>query len=210
MRKLEAFLKLFGHITILEVVEFIIAVAFFVIVLVQFIKFVNKKHDIEQQRNEDIQEALAGARSVPTCQERNKLVHKELKDEITTVYDNLENKILNLEQKVDTKIDGLQDTLDGIMKHLCEIDEERKKRECSRIRDLLIQSYNLYANPTKNETMAWSEMECANFTELYNDYVALGGNSYIQSHVKPAMDELRVIKMTDIDALYKMMHSRKP
>ena len=207
---MEAFLKLFGNITILEVVEFIIAVAFFVAVFVKFIQFVNKKHDGEQQRNADIQEALAGARSVPKCQEHSKLVHKELKDEITTVHDNLETKILNLEQKVDTKIDGLQSSIDDIMKHLCDIDEERKKRECSRIRDLLIQSYNLYANPAKNESMAWSEMEAASFNELYDDYVFLGGNSFIQTHVKPAMDELRIIKMTDIDALYKMMHGRKP
>ena len=207
---MEEFLKLFGNITILDVVEFIIAISFLIAALVKFIKFVNTKHDEEQQKNSDIQEALSGARSMPQCQANNKKAHDDLKNDITNVHDNLETKILNLEQKVDTKIDGLKDTLDGIMKHLCEIDEERKKRECSRIRDILIQSYNLYANPAKNESMAWSEMEAANFNELYNEYVKLGGNSYIQSHVKPAMDKLIVVKMTDIDGLYKIMHSRKP
>ena len=207
---MEQFLKLFGNITILQVIEFGLAIAFLIVCFVKFIKFVNTKHDAQQQQTADIQEALDGARAMPQCQERNKQAHEDLKAEISANYDKLETQIVNLEQKVDTKIDGLKDTLDGIMKHLCEIDEERKKRECSRIRDLLIQSYNLYANKAKNESMAWSEMEAANFNELYNDYVKLGGNSYIQTHVKPAMDKLRVVKMTDIDELYKIMHSRKP
>lgn len=207
---MEQFLKLFGNITILEVVEFIIAVSFLIAGLVKFIKFINNKHDAQQQQTADIQEALSGARAMPQCQANNKKAHEDLRAEIASNHDKLETKILNLEHKVDTKIDGVRDTLDEIMKHLCEIDEERKKRECSRIRDILIQSYNLYANPTKNESMAWSEMEAANFNELYNEYVKLGGNSYIQSHVKPAMDKLIVVKMTDIDGLYKIMHSRKP
>ena len=86
---MEAFLKLFGNITILEVVEFVLAVSFLVAGLIKFIKFINSKHDVEQQRTADIQEALTGARAMPQCQANNKQAHEDLKNEIKGNHDNL-------------------------------------------------------------------------------------------------------------------------
>lgn len=206
---MEEFLKLFGNITILEVVEFIIAVSFFVTAFIKFIKFVNKKHDVEQQRTADIQEALAGARSVPKCQEHSKLVHQELKTEITTVHDNLEDKILKLEQKVDTKIDGLQDTLDGIMKHLQEIDDDRKKRERNRAREELLQGHRMFCDVDKNPLKAWSQLEHDSWMARYQDYLDCGGNGDMQNRIYPDMCDLMIIHMDDEQKLYELMRSRK-
>lgn len=206
---MEAFLKLFGNITILEVVEFIIAVAFLVAGLVKFIKFVNTKHDVEQQRTADIQEALVGARSVPKCQEHSKQVHEELKTEITTVHDNLETKILNLEQKVDTKIDGLQDTLDDIMKHLKEIDDDRKKRERNKAREELLQGHRMFCDIDKNPMKAWSQLEHDSWFFRYDDYIECGGNGDMQNRIYPDMCDLMIIHMDDEKQLYELMRSRK-
>ena len=206
---MEAFLKLFGNITILEVVEFVLAVSFLVVAFIKFVKFVNKKHDVDQQRTADIQEALAGARSVPKCQEHSKQVHKELKDEITTVHDNLETKILNLEQKVDTKIDGLQDTLDGIMKHLQEIDDDRKKRERNRAREELLQGHRMFCDVDKNPMKAWSQLEHDSWMARYDDYIECGGNGDMQRRIYPDMCDLMIVHMDDEQKLYELMRSRK-
>lgn len=206
---MEEFLKLFGNITILDVAEFIIAIAFFVTVFVKFIKFVNKKHDGEQQRNADIQEALDGARSVPKCQEHSKLVHEELKTEIKTVHDNLETKFLNLEQKVDTKIDGLQDTLDGIVKHLKEIDDDRKKRERNKAREELLQGHRMFCDVDKNPMKAWSQLEHDSWMARYDDYIECGGNGDMQKRIYPDMCDLMIVHMDDEQKLYELMRSRK-
>lgn len=206
---MEAFLKLFGNITILEVIEFVLAVSFLIIAFIKFIKFVNKKHDVDQQRTADIQEALAGARSVPKCQEHSKQVHKELKDEITTVHDNLETKILNLEQKVDTKIDGLQDTLDGIMQHLKEIDDDRKKRERNKAREELLQGHRMFCDVDKNPMKAWSSLERDSWLARYDDYIECGGNGDMQRRIYPDMCDLMIVHMDDEQKLYELMRSRK-
>ena len=206
---MEEFLKLFGHITILEVVEFIIAISFFVTVLIKCIQYINKKHDAEQQRTSDIQEALSGARSLPKCQLHSEKIHDELKNEITTVHDNLETKILKLEQKVDTKIDGLQDTLDSIVAHLKEIDEDRKKRERNKAREELLQGHRMFCDVDKNPMKAWSQLEHDSWMARYDDYIECGGNGDMQKRIYPDMCDLMIVHMDDEQKLYELMRSRK-
>ena len=206
---MEQFLKLFGSITILDVVEFIIAVSFFVAGFVKFIKFVNTKHDVEQQRTADIQEALDGVRALPQYRAQSKQIQGELKTEITTVHDNLETKILNLEQKVDSKIDGLQDTLDGIVAHLKEIDEDRKKRERNKAREELLQGHRMFCDVDKNPMKAWSQLEHDSWMARYEDYIECGGNGDMQKRIYPDMCDLMIVHMDDEGKLYELMRSRK-
>lgn len=206
---MEQFLKLFGNITILDVVEFIIAISFLIAALVKFIKFVNNRHDANQQQAADIQEALTGARALPEIQEKNKKAHEDLKTEITTVHDNLETKILNLEQKVDTKIDGLQDTLDSIITHLKEIDDDRKKRERNKAREELLQGHRMFCDVDKNPMKAWSSLERDSWMARYDDYIHDGGNGDMQKRIYPDMCDLKVVHMDDEQKLYELMRSRK-
>jgi hypothetical protein len=52
-------------------------------------------------------------------------------------------------------------------------------------------------------------MEHHSFFELVHDYEGLGGNDYVHSEVIPAMNKLRIIQMSDRNALYELMTSRK-
>ena len=194
----EAFLSIFGDLTILHVVEFLFAMYFIIRVSMDAIKFINKKHDEEQQKSADLAEALKGVRAMPAYRQQSLQIQGQLEQKITDVHDEMNNKFEEVEKK-----------FGAVMDKLCTFEENQKKREKSRIRDLLIQSYNLYANEVRNPMLKWSEMEYSNFMALYQDYVDLGGNSFIQTHVKPAMDALIVVKMDDIDELYNVMHSRQ-
>ena len=60
-----------------------------------------------------------------------------------------------------------------------------------------------------NPMKAWTEMEHHSFFELVHDYESLGGNDYVHSEVLPAVNKLRVISMSDRNALYELMASRK-
>ena len=206
---MEEFLKLFGNITILEVIEFIIAISFLIAGLVKFVKFINKKHDAEQQRTADIQEALSGARALPKCQLHSEKVHEELKTEITNVHDNLETKILNLEQKVDVKIDGLKDTLDVIVAHLKEIDDDRKKRERNKAREELLQGHRMFCDVDRNPMKSWTSLEKDSWMARYDDYIECGGNGDMQRRIYPDMCDLMIVHMDDEEKLYELMRSRK-
>ena len=206
---MEEFLKLFGNITILEVVEFILAISFLITVGVKAIKFVIKKHDAKQQQYAELQEALAGARALPQCQIHSKQAHEDLKTEITTVQNNLEMKILNLEQKVDAKIDGLQDTLDSIVAHLKEIDDDRKKRERNKAREELLQGHRMFCDVDKNPMKAWTSLERDSWLARFEDYSDCGGNGDMKARIYPDMCDLTVVHMDDEEKLYELMRSRK-
>lgn len=84
-----------------------------------------------------------------------------------------------------------------------------EKREKNSIRAKLLEEYRLFTDETKNPMLAWSEMEHHAFFELVRDYEDLNGNDYVHSTVIPAMNDLVVILMSDIQQLAKLMSSRK-
>lgn len=84
-----------------------------------------------------------------------------------------------------------------------------EKREKNAIRAKLLDEYRLFTDESKNPMLAWSEMEHHAFFELVKDYEELNGNDFVHSTVLPAMNELRVILMSDKQALLELMHSRK-
>lgn len=82
-------------------------------------------------------------------------------------------------------------------------------REKNAIRAKLIDEYRLFTDETKNPMLAWSEMEHHAFFALVSDYEDLHGNDYVHNTVIPAMNELRVISMSDREALLRLMSSRR-
>ena len=84
-----------------------------------------------------------------------------------------------------------------------------EKREKNAIRAKLLDEYRLFTDDYKNPMLAWSEMEHHAFFELVRDYEDLHGNDYVHSTVLPAMNELRVISISDRQELLKLMNSRR-
>ena len=84
-----------------------------------------------------------------------------------------------------------------------------ERREKNVIRAKLLDEYRLFTDETKNPLLAWSEMEHHAFFKLVEDYEDLGGNDYVHSVVIPAMNELRVIPMSNRQELLELMNSRR-
>jgi hypothetical protein len=126
-----------------------------------------------------------------------------------TINNNFEAKISNLEQKVDTKIDGLKDTLDGIVAHLKEIDDDRKKRERNKAREELLQGHRMFCDSSKNPMKAWTSLERDSWMARYDDYIECNGNGDMKTRIYPDMCDLIVVHMDDEERLYELMRSRK-
>ena len=86
--------------------------------------------------------------------------------------------------------------------------DDLERRERNSLRAKILDEYRLYTDERKNPKQAWTEMEHHSFFKLVEDYESLGGNDYVHSTVLPAMNELDVISMSDLDKLKELYQSR--
>ena len=83
-----------------------------------------------------------------------------------------------------------------------------ERREKNALRAKILDEYRFYTDERKNSMKAWSEMEYHSFFKLVEDYESLGGNDYVHGTIVPAMNELDVISMSDLDKLKELYQSR--
>lgn len=198
MKADEAFLSIFGDLTILHVVEFLFAMYFIIRVSMDAIKFINRKHDEEQQKSADLAEALNGVRQMP----------KYRADSIR-IQGQLEQKIVDVQTEMNNKFEDVTKKFDAVMDRLDAMDAESKKRARNRIREELMQGHRMFTDPIKNPMKAWSSLEHDSWFARYDDYLDCGGNGDMQYRICPEMNNLDVIHMDDTEKLYELMHSRK-
>ena len=78
-----------------------------------------------------------------------------------------------------------------------EIAEQNRKRECNKLRDILLQSYRYYTNKEQNPSQSWTKMESEAFWDLFRDYEDLGGNGYMHTVVQPEMERLCIVNVSE-------------
>lgn len=168
------FIKLFGNITILNVIEVIMAGIFLWLVYTKIRDYLIKKYEADKKKDDQIKEALESVRKYPEYRKQSLEIQESLKGEIQELRD------------------GQQSIVDRLEK----IEEQNQRRERNKLRDILLQSYRYYTNPEKNPTKTWTHMEAEAFWELFKDYEDAGGNGYMHTVVQPEMERLCVV---DID-----------
>ena len=109
---------------------------------------------------------------------------------ILEVCDSIKNAVIANGENLDRRLDDLE------------------RRERNSLRAKILDEYRLYTDERKNPKQAWTEMEHHSFFKLVEDYESLGGNDYVHSTVLPAMNELDVISMSDLDKLKELYQSR--
>lgn len=198
MKAEEAFLNMFGNLTILHVIEFCFAMYFIIRVSIDAIKFINKKHDEEQQKTANLAEALAGVRQMP-----------QYRADSIKIRGQLEQKIADVRNEVNDKFDDVTKKFDAVMDRINAMDAENKKRARNQIREELMQGHRMFTDPTRNPMKAWSSLEHDSWFARYDDYLECGGNGDMQYRICPEMNNLDIIHMDDTEKLYDLMHSRK-
>ena len=178
MSGMEEFLSIFGNITILQVVQFVLAVVFVILVYRQVKKYFqrkiteqNKRAAIDEQRDKQLKEALDSVHQYPKYRQQS----------------------LEIQEKLQAQIESLNQAQQELNKRMSEMEESADRRERNKLRDLLLQNYRHYINPETNPSHSWTAMEAETFWELFRDYEAAGGNGYIHTEVLPAMQLLTVV-----------------
>ena len=123
-----------------------------------------------------------------SLQIQNQLEQKD--NHILEVCDSIKDAVIANGERINERLDDLE------------------RREKNALRAKILDEYRLYTDERKNPKQAWTEMEHHSFFKLVEDYESLGGNDYVHSTVLPAMNELDVISMSDLDKLKELYQSR--
>lgn len=103
----------------------------------------------------------------------------------------------------------MNESLTTLTTEFKEAQAQTNEREKNDLRQKLIREYNLFADPRRNPSRAWSEMEHNAFMSQLHDYEALGGNDFIHRTVLPAMSILEIVPMDSVARLEEIMSSRQ-
>ena len=177
---MDEFLKLFGHMTVVDVVGWIVAIGFVWKIYQNVRDYLIDRHEAEVQRDNDLQEALQVTRKYPEYRAQSIEIQQKLEQQITNINDRLKS-----------------------------IEDTSKKRERNKLRECILRSYRYYTSPDKNPQQAWTRMEEQTFWASFGDYEEADGDGYVHTVVQPAMNKLSVIEMNDEEAIENLMKSRR-
>lgn len=177
MTGLEEFLQLFGDITVSQIVVFVSAAVFLFLIYKEIKEYVGTKIEEQQKRAEE---------------EKN--YKKKLDDayNVTQKYPAYHQESIDIRDGLKREIKEMREDFAIILKRLDDMEKQNKKRECSKLRDMLLQNYRYYTNENQNPSQSWTKMEAEAFWELFREYEDAGGNGYMHTVVQPAMDRLVV------------------
>ena len=176
MKGLDEFVSIFGDITLAEFAKFIVAMFFLYALYKELKKFNSIKiaeAEAEKLHKKKVEEAWAVTQKYP-------IYHQESID----IRNGLQREIQEIRNYIDT-----------LMRRFEEIEEQNKKRECSKLRDMLLQNYRYYTNECQNPSKSWTRMESEAFWELFREYEETGGNGYMHTVVQPEMERLMIIEV---------------
>jgi hypothetical protein len=178
LKPIDAFIAIFGDITVLQVVEFVLAVVVIYIIYKKISDFIIQQREIHKLKDAQLQEALDGVHKYPEYRKQSLEIQQELKGDIC--------ELRATQQE-------LRKTQQEIIKHLTEIEEQNKRKDRNKLRDLLLQYYRRYGSKEANPSQTWPKIEAESFWALFADYEEAGGNGHMKNDVEPAMRRLSIV-----------------
>lgn len=179
MTGLNEFEKLFGSITVLNVLEFALAIVFCVFVGKKVRDYLIDRYKREKEKDEQLKMALDAVKKYPEYRQQS----------------------IKIQQDLEGKIKGLTDAQSETNKRLEQMESDRRRSERNKLRERLIQSYRYYTDKERNPMQAWSRMEAEAFWDLFGDYESYDGDGYVHSVIQPAMNLLTVIEMEELERI---------
>jgi hypothetical protein len=168
-----------------------------------------EKEEAERQYKEETDKRLkkveAAVDALPTYRQQSLQIQQELRQGQQEVKAELKAEQSELVKLCKT----MNESLSTLTTEFKEAQAKTDEREKNDLRQKLIREYNLFTDPRRNPTKAWSDMEQKAFMSQVRDYEALGGNDYIHKTVLPAMYVLEIVSMEDVARLEEVMSSRQ-
>lgn len=179
MKYLDKFLAVFGDVTIADLTMVILAFVFLFLTYNEVKKYIDAKIKEQQEHVEE---------------EKDQKKKLEEAYSVTQKYPAYHKESIDIRDSLKKEIQEIRDCFGTVMERLDEIEEQNKKRECSKLRDMLLQNYRYYTNKTQNPSQSWTRMESEAFWELFSEYEEAGGNGYMHTVVQPEMMRLTIIE----------------
>lgn len=198
MKGYDEFLALFGDITVAHIATVVLALVFMFFIYKQIkkyfdekIKAQNERATAEKQRDADIKEALCAVRKYPEYRQQSLKIQELLERE----NQETRKQSLKIQALLEEEIQELRVMIQEDKERLARMEDADRRRECNKLRDMLLQNYRYYTNKERNPSQTWTQMESEAFWELFRDYEELGGNGYMHTEVQPAMERLLVVEV---------------
>ena len=173
MEGLAEFERVFGSVTVMDVVVLLIALAFLLALYRRASKFLVDRYEAKKEKEKQLKTVLDAVGKYPEYRAQSIRIQKELQGEIN----------------------GLRTAQEKSTKRLEKMEQEQNRRERNRIRDRLLQSYRYYTSKASNPDGSWNRMEAEAFWEMFGDYERAGGDGYMHSIVQPAMNMLQITEI---------------
>ena len=167
-------------------------------------KDLKKQREADRKRIENIEETVEKMEERLAKVEEAVGHYPEYRAQSLQIQSQLEQTDKNILEVCDSIKSAVIDTGERLDKRLGDLE----KREKNSLRAKILNEYRFYTDERKNPMQAWSEMEHHSFFKLVEDYESLGGNDYVHGTIIPAMNELDVISMSDLDKLKELYQSR--
>lgn len=176
MTGLDEFEKLFGGITVMNLIELLLAVVFLALVYKKVKDYLVKRYEAAKLKDEQLKTALDAVSQYPKYREQS----------------------IRIQQELESKIGELKRSQDENTARLKAMEEIQKRQKRNELRDRLLQSYRYYTDRRRNPSQVWNRMEAEAFWELFGDYEAADGDGYIHTVVQPAMNLLKIVEMDEL------------
>ena len=184
---METFLKVFGDVKLITVIELIVSLGFLVSIYIKIRKYLTDRYKKDLEKDKQFQEVVNQVQQYPKWRQQSCDIQAEFR----------------------AAIDRLTQAQEMQMRKLEQMEANTAQLELNKCRDRLLQSYRYYTSSANNPMHAWTEMEADAFWRNFGDYEKLGGNGYMHTVVEPAMRELELISMGDLERVGELMYSRK-
>lgn len=187
MTGISEFLSIFGDFSVASLVTLILAGVFLYMTYKKIREYLIKKYKAEDEKNQQLSEALAAVRKYPEYRQQS----------------------IKIQEQLESEIQELRKAQEENTERLVRMEQKSNRQERNKLRDLLIQNYRYYTSEEHNPQHAWTRMESEAFWELFSDYEGVDGNGYVHTEVQPAMNLLTIIEVNDLDNVALLMKSRK-
>jgi hypothetical protein len=159
----EQFVKIFGEITILHVLEIVLSVIFLVLVYRKIRDYLTEVHKAHMKKDEQLKTALEVVEKFPEIQ-----------------------------KKIERDISDLKQSQENTMNKIVELDNRITEREQDKSRDRLLQHYRYYTNKETNPSLSWTKREADSFWALFKQFEKDGGDGFMHTDVQPEMQKLKI------------------
>lgn len=114
-------------------------------------------------------------------------------DMIDKRFDGIELMMKELKELLAQQYEKIDERFDKQERTIAENYKETERLKCNELREKLVAQYRHFTSLDMNPRQEWTILDAETFWALFEDYEKYGGNGFIHSTVKPAMEKLKII-----------------